>query len=127
MEPIIPDQQALRLVVRQDLSHKEKYRLAQADTLMRLVALIVAVMVVDDLRRHAGEPQPDQGRRPGCVQPEVWACSSPASMGESRSRPRVQGGGSLAGNDSASASSIAASPLSRSFVSLVDTPSGRAP
>ena len=37
MEPIIPDQQALRLVVRQDLSDAEKYRLAQADTLMRLV------------------------------------------------------------------------------------------
>jgi hypothetical protein len=33
MEPIIPDQQALRLVVRQDLSDAEKYRLAQADTL----------------------------------------------------------------------------------------------
>ena len=37
MEPIIPDQQALRLVVRQDLSDAEKYRLAQADTLMRLI------------------------------------------------------------------------------------------
>ena len=37
MEPIIPDQQALRLVVRQDLSDTEKYRLAQADTLMRLI------------------------------------------------------------------------------------------
>jgi hypothetical protein len=37
MEQIIPDQQALRLVVRQDLSDAEKYRLAQADTLMRLV------------------------------------------------------------------------------------------
>jgi hypothetical protein len=37
MEPIIPDQQALRLVVRQDLSDAEKYRLAQADTLRRLI------------------------------------------------------------------------------------------
>ena len=37
MEPIIPDEQALKLVVRQDLSDAEKYRLAQADTLMRLV------------------------------------------------------------------------------------------
>jgi hypothetical protein len=37
MERIIPDQQALRLVVRQDLSDAEKYRLAQADTLMRLI------------------------------------------------------------------------------------------
>ncbi len=37
MEPIIPDQQALRLVVRQDLPDAEKYRLAQADTLMRLI------------------------------------------------------------------------------------------
>jgi hypothetical protein len=37
MEPIIPDQQALRLVVRQDLSDAEKYRLAQADTLTRLI------------------------------------------------------------------------------------------
>ena len=37
MEPIIPDQQALRLVVRQDLSDAEKYSLAQADTLMRLI------------------------------------------------------------------------------------------
>ena len=37
IEPIIPDQQALRLVVRQDLSDAEKYRLAQADTLMRLI------------------------------------------------------------------------------------------
>jgi hypothetical protein len=37
MEPIIPDQQALRVVVRQDLSDVEKYRLAQADTLMRLI------------------------------------------------------------------------------------------
>jgi hypothetical protein len=37
MEPIIPDQQALRLVVRQDLSDAEKNRLAQADTLMRLI------------------------------------------------------------------------------------------
>ena len=37
MEPIIPDEQALKLVVHQDLSDAEKYRLAQADTLMRLV------------------------------------------------------------------------------------------
>ena len=37
MEPIIPDEQALKLEVRQDLSDAEKYRLAQADTLMRLV------------------------------------------------------------------------------------------
>ncbi len=37
MEQIIPDEQALKLVVRQDLSDAEKYRLAQADTMMRLV------------------------------------------------------------------------------------------
>jgi hypothetical protein len=37
MEPIIPDEKALKLVVRQDLSDAEKYHLAQVDTLVRLV------------------------------------------------------------------------------------------